>query len=305
MKSIDSLLWEIGFQRDWLRRSCVRDALLPAIWDRRLRATKHFREWVRVPLNYVRHFELPLTLALLDTTPADSVLDVSSPKLLAFYLASEGWSNLTIADIDDYFVGDFEAFATRFKHPPSLRVFDARSIPLADASFDRVFSVSAIEHIPGDGDTQAIREIARVLRPGGIAVVTLPAHSHYLEEWKTSTSYWDAHSVRNERGEVFYQRRYNREAIDARLGNCGLKITDAVYIAEWPIAEPTLGADGRLRHNAAFVQERVNRWPRLLRRRVPLFEYWLTGRASKRLHYLTRDASDPRARQVALKLWKG
>jgi ubiquinone/menaquinone biosynthesis C-methylase UbiE len=49
---------------------------------------------------------------------------------------------------------------------------DALAMPFADNSFDRVVAAEVLEHIPDD--VTAISEIARVLRPGGVAAVTVP-----------------------------------------------------------------------------------------------------------------------------------
>jgi SAM-dependent methyltransferase len=45
-------------------------------------------------------------------------------------------------------------------------------LPYADASFDSVVSFQVIEHIEDDGSF--LREIFRVLRPGGVALITTP-----------------------------------------------------------------------------------------------------------------------------------
>jgi SAM-dependent methyltransferase len=46
-------------------------------------------------------------------------------------------------------------------------------LPFADASFDLVTSFDVLEHI--DDDVAALRELARVLRPGGRVVMAVPA----------------------------------------------------------------------------------------------------------------------------------
>lgn len=52
-----------------------------------------------------------------------------------------------------------------------LLVADAEKLPFADASFDVVYSYGVLHHTP---DTpQAIREVRRVLRPGGLARVMI------------------------------------------------------------------------------------------------------------------------------------
>jgi len=52
---------------------------------------------------------------------------------------------------------------------------DARRLPVPDCSVDAVTAVSTIEHVRrAHGDRVAVQEIARVLRPGGRAWLTLP-----------------------------------------------------------------------------------------------------------------------------------
>jgi ubiquinone/menaquinone biosynthesis C-methylase UbiE len=49
---------------------------------------------------------------------------------------------------------------------------DARNIPFDDNRFHFVISTACVKHIPGDGDTLAIREMLRVCRPGGLVAVS-------------------------------------------------------------------------------------------------------------------------------------
>lgn len=58
----------------------------------------------------------------------------------------------------------------------------SRSLPYADASFDYVTCVEGLEHI--ENPFQALREIARVLRPGGHAVVSIPNTLNIEERFK-------------------------------------------------------------------------------------------------------------------------
>lgn len=50
---------------------------------------------------------------------------------------------------------------------------DIRALPLADASVDLLLATDVIEHV--DDDKRAVAEIRRVLRPGGTALITVPA----------------------------------------------------------------------------------------------------------------------------------
>lgn len=50
--------------------------------------------------------------------------------------------------------------------------FDIQNIPYPDSSFDLVFASHVLEYV--ENDRQAIQEIKRVLRPGGLALLPVP-----------------------------------------------------------------------------------------------------------------------------------
>ncbi|MHB1487452.1 MAG: class I SAM-dependent methyltransferase [Acidimicrobiales bacterium] len=90
---------------------------------------------------------------------------------------------------------------------------DALGLPFADASFDRVIAAEVLEHIPADG--QAMSELARVLRPGGVIAVTVPRFGPELINWSLSDAY---HAV--EGGHI---RIYRRSQLVQRLNRAGLR----------------------------------------------------------------------------------
>ena len=55
----------------------------------------------------------------------------------------------------------------------NVRQGDVCALPFADASFDFVLATDILEHV--DDDRRAMAEIARVLVPGGRALITVPA----------------------------------------------------------------------------------------------------------------------------------
>jgi SAM-dependent methyltransferase len=68
--------------------------------------------------------------------------------------------------------------------PPNLR-FEyggAEAIPAANASFDVVMLFKSLHHVPGEHLDTALREVARVLRPGGLAYISEPVFAGEFNE---------------------------------------------------------------------------------------------------------------------------
>lgn len=59
-----------------------------------------------------------------------------------------------------------------------LQVMDATDLKFPDAMFDKVYSLHTIEHIPDI--TKALKEMERVLKPGGRLVLTYPTEPGFL-----------------------------------------------------------------------------------------------------------------------------
>lgn len=51
---------------------------------------------------------------------------------------------------------------------------DGRHLPLPDDSFDAAFSYSVLQHLPKPEAAEALREMVRVVRPGGTVLVQMP-----------------------------------------------------------------------------------------------------------------------------------
>jgi SAM-dependent methyltransferase len=92
---------------------------------------------------------------------------------------------------------------------------DAVSLPFADASFDRIIAAEVLEHI--DDDDGALRELARVLRPGGTIAVTVPSFGPERLCWALSADY---HAPRVPGGHV---RIYRERELRAKLNAAGVR----------------------------------------------------------------------------------
>lgn len=84
---------------------------------------------------------------------------------------------------------------------------DSTALPIQSGSIDCVVALDVIEHVADDG--AALREIARVLRPGGSFLLTVPA----------SMALWRYHDVA-----YGHFRRYRRRELVERVRDAGLTI---------------------------------------------------------------------------------
>ena len=168
---------------------------------------------------------------------SDTVLDIGSPKLFSLFLAKYIGATVYATDIDDYFIEEYGIIRQMEKvspHALQLAAEDGRSLSYADGSFNKVYSISTIEHIAEHGDSLCVQEIARVLRPGGRAFITTPFAPVYRDEYKDEKEvYWADNTLKTSDGRVFYQRRYDEAALFTRLIiPSGLKLVKLVYIGE-------------------------------------------------------------------------
>lgn len=89
---------------------------------------------------------------------------------------------------------------------------DACKLPFPENAFDFVLATDIIEHI--EDDNRALAEINRVLRPGGQALITVPAFQ----------SLWGLQDDK-----AFHVRRYRRRPLLERIARAGLTVKDSYH----------------------------------------------------------------------------
>jgi SAM-dependent methyltransferase len=138
-------------------------------------------------------------------------------------------------------------------------------LPLPDERFAVAVCLDVIEHI--EDDLRALRELHRVVRPGGTLLVTVPAY-----QWL-----WSEHDVINH-----HKRRYTRRTLSAVAAQAGWETVWTTYFNG--LLLPVAIAHRRLSRPAHLVDEPVSdleRTPERLNSLLewPLrFEAWLIGR---------------------------
>lgn len=208
----------------------------------RLKSPRHLARWL-TPIDYVRYRELDFALRAVERHQPRprQVLDISSPKLIPLSIADQyPASTVWATDIVQNEI-DWVSRSARTLGLPNLQAeqADARRLGYPDAAFDLVTSISVFEHIAPeiDGELPAVREMARVLSPGGVAVLTVPFSRSYFADYVAGDVYERSGS---DGKPIFFQRFYDLPLLQRNIiGASGLKLLDLRFIEErYFVADP-------------------------------------------------------------------
>lgn len=112
----------------------------------------------------------------------------------------------------DYVRGPLERLAQTMSGVPLLQ-FDLVHCPLPDACLDAVALLNVLEHI--EDDAGAARQIHRILKPGGVAAIEVPAGPHLYDVY-------DRH--------LMHHRRYTLSQMRRMLEQAGFAIERASHL---------------------------------------------------------------------------
>jgi SAM-dependent methyltransferase len=191
-------------------------------------------------LNYERCAELPFVIQVLRARFGEPLdyLDIGSggeSPLPTYLLARSQW-RVHCVDKFDWLKRQRSHAAAVTGSPDghgrlTLDVRDFLQAELPPESFDVITNISVIEHFAGTTDTDAMVASARLLRPGGLYVLTtLMNDAHYREFFVSESVYGEDYTDR----EVFYQRHYDVAALEQRLLKpTGLREVGRVFFGDF------------------------------------------------------------------------
>lgn len=109
------------------------------------------------------------------------------------------------------------ALAKLREHGAEVALGRITSLPFADAEFDLVCALDVVEHV--DDDDDALAELARVARPGGIVLISIPLHP---SRWSPFDEF------------VGHRRRYEPSALLAKLARSALSVERSAVFGMQP-----------------------------------------------------------------------
>jgi len=119
----------------------------------------------------------------------------------------------------DYVCGDY--FSKGYMYPPYVQNMNVLDLPFSDENFDMVICNHVLEHI--DDDRRAMRELCRVLKKGGIALLQVPM-SNILDKTIEDPTIKTPQDRLEFFGQVDHVRLYGLDYKD-RLEECGFRVT--------------------------------------------------------------------------------
>jgi len=166
----------------------------------------------------------------------DLVLDLGCGAGRHAFEAYRRGARVIAADLDQKelppVAGMFGAMRAEGEAAPQARATavaaDATNLPFPDDAFDAVIAAEILEHIPAD--VAAFAEIARVLRPGGIAAVTVPAWLPERICWALSGEY---HEVPGGHVRIFTQAELRAKLTAAGLTTVGVHHAHGLHSPYW------------------------------------------------------------------------
>jgi SAM-dependent methyltransferase len=174
-----------------------------------------------LPVGYWRAAEFAYVFRRLrQYAPGSRILDLGSPKDLAAMLARYRGHHVVATDI----MPEAVDLSRRYARAQGIdgtgpgrvasEVQDGRDLRYPDDSFDAAYSVSVLEHIPDRGDTMAVWELLRVLKPGGDLVGTVPYAARHYDSFVDHDVYERKHMGSRP---IFFERHYDDESLEVRL----------------------------------------------------------------------------------------
>jgi SAM-dependent methyltransferase len=137
------------------------------------------------------------------------------------------------------------------------------SLPFKNNSFDLVLALDVIEHI--DDDVHALTECRRILRPGGLIIVTVPAFMWLWSPWDEALG---------------HRRRYTAFMLTEAMRRAGLAVHKMTYtfFFVFPIAVLVRGIKRLIQKSASYYSSDFIPIPGILNRaliQVGRLERWI------------------------------
>jgi ubiquinone/menaquinone biosynthesis C-methylase UbiE len=177
----------------------------------------------RHDFHYARRIQWEIIQRYLQPGPGEYILDMACGDGYYSRKMAERGAKIAALDLDPKRISN----ALTYHDVPNVeyRLGDAEALPYADGTFDKVVSVCALEHFLNPQN--AIKEAARVLKPGGLLVLHVDSFS-YREISKELREYHRVH--------YYVENFFMIDSLGKLLRNAGFQVNKHEYAFNSPIS---------------------------------------------------------------------
>jgi len=190
-------------------------------------------------MGYERSGELPLITSRLEPLFKKKLryLDIGSGDSVfpTYILYKTDWDVTCIDKFSS--VKKQNTYARRIMNIPAYEKrfhvieHDFLDMELPPASFDVITNISVIEHFEGNEDSFAMERSAKLLKPGGLYVLTTLINDGYFREFFLKK---DIYGAEYSSAPVFYQRHYDVMSFNKRIIEpSGLAEKERIYFGDY------------------------------------------------------------------------
>lgn len=227
----------------------------------------------------------------LELKKGDKILDLGCGNGYFSYLLSKLPIRLNITGIDNHVNAIEDAKMFVGERNAKFIIGNAERLPFAKNSFDKIVMSEIIEHVRDD--VKVLKEASRVLKPGGILLLTTPNKSYpflwdpinwFLEHFLNShiksgffAGIWNEHL-----------RMYKPGEIKDKLGKSGFRVDSVELLTLWclPFNHYLVNLGARLLYGKKFskdLSDDINKFSESKNKKTRLasFLFWLVNTYDK------------------------
>jgi len=168
----------------------------------------------------------PIVFSMLQIKRGDKVLDLGSGT---GYFSEKICKENTTTFCLDIALDNLLSIKKREKKDLFLINSGAEKLPLKNELFDKILCSEVLEHI--QEDKKALKEIARILRPGGIFVITVPCSEFRFPSLINILGVKTVHDY--EGPEKHYRKGYTVDELSEALSEVGLVVSEHRYFSHF------------------------------------------------------------------------
>ena len=168
----------------------------------------------------------PIILPMLQVKSGDKILDLGSGT---GYFSEKICEENAAAFCLDIALDNLLSIKKRKNGNLFLINSEVEKLPLKNGSFDKVLCSEVLEHI--QEDKKALKEIVRILRPGGVFVITVPCSEFRFPSLIDLLGIKTVHDY--EGPEKHYRRGYTVDELSEALSEVGLVVSEHRYFSHF------------------------------------------------------------------------